>query len=248
MILDNWLAQRAQTCPDRTALVAEGRSLTYEELEAEAVAGARRLAAHGVRRGATVTLELPAGADYVVLLHSLMKLGAIAQPLNTRLAPAERGRADTVTSEARHARRSEAASLVLVRLADAVDHKHRHRLASRLQLQPRLPLERLERAGEIDDQAALLSTLTTRLGYVLTGSMRRDGRRVSVDARLLYRRTGLMVGQWRLTTHEDSLPRVADAIAVGVLAALNAEHTSGCSWIALPSISLGWKAWIDKRR
>lgn len=90
MILDNWLAQRAQTCPDRTALIAEGRSVTYEELEAEATAAARRLAAHGVRRGATVTLELPVGADYVVLLHALMKLGAIAQPLNTRLAPAER--------------------------------------------------------------------------------------------------------------------------------------------------------------
>ena len=52
MILDNWLAQRAQTCPDRVALVVEGRHLTYEELEAEATAAARRLAAHGVRRGA----------------------------------------------------------------------------------------------------------------------------------------------------------------------------------------------------
>jgi o-succinylbenzoate---CoA ligase len=90
MILDNWLAQRAQTCPDRTALLAEGREVTYEELEAEATAAARRLAAHGVRGGATVTLELPVGADYVVLLHALMKLGAIAEPLNTRLASAER--------------------------------------------------------------------------------------------------------------------------------------------------------------
>jgi O-succinylbenzoic acid--CoA ligase len=90
MILDNWLAQRAQTCPDRVALIAEGRSLTYEELEADATAAARRLAARGVRRGATVTLELPVGVDYVVLLHALMKLGAVAQPLNTRLAPPER--------------------------------------------------------------------------------------------------------------------------------------------------------------
>jgi O-succinylbenzoic acid--CoA ligase len=90
MILDNWLAQRAQTCPDRAALIAEGRSVTYDELETEATAAARRLAAHGVRRGAMVTLELPVGADYVVLLHALMKLGAIAQPLNTRLAPTER--------------------------------------------------------------------------------------------------------------------------------------------------------------
>ena len=37
-----------------------------------------------------MTLELPVGTDYVVLLHALMKLGAIAEPLNTRLAPAER--------------------------------------------------------------------------------------------------------------------------------------------------------------
>jgi O-succinylbenzoic acid--CoA ligase len=90
MILDNWLAQRAQICPDRTALIADGRRLTYEELEAEATASARRLASHGVRRGATVTLELPAGADYVILLHALMKVGAVAQPLNVRLAPPER--------------------------------------------------------------------------------------------------------------------------------------------------------------
>ena len=49
MLLDNWLAQRAQTCPDRAALIADGSRLTYEELEAEATAAARRLAAHGVR-------------------------------------------------------------------------------------------------------------------------------------------------------------------------------------------------------
>ena len=90
MILDNWLAQRAETCPDRVALIADGREVTYGELEAEATAAARRLAALGVRRGATVALELPAGAEYVVLLHALMKLGAVAEPLNTRLAPVER--------------------------------------------------------------------------------------------------------------------------------------------------------------
>ncbi len=29
--------------------------------------------------------------------------------------------------------------------------------------------------------------------------------------------------------------------------ALNAAHTSGCSWIALPSISTGSKAWMPRR-
>jgi O-succinylbenzoic acid--CoA ligase len=89
MLLDNWLAQRAQTGPDRPALVADGIELRYGDLEAEATRAARRLAARGVRRDATVVLNRRAGAEYVVLLHALMKLGAIAYPLNPRLAPAE---------------------------------------------------------------------------------------------------------------------------------------------------------------
>jgi len=89
MILDNWLAQRAQTGPDRTALIAGEVTLTYAELEREATSTARRLAARGVRSGATVVLTLPAGHEYVVILHALMKLGAVAYPINPELAPPE---------------------------------------------------------------------------------------------------------------------------------------------------------------
>jgi O-succinylbenzoic acid--CoA ligase len=90
VILDNWLAQRAETCPDRTALIADGLDITYAELEREATAAARRLAARGVRRDSVVVLGLPAGLDYVVLLHALMKLGAVAYPLSPRLSARER--------------------------------------------------------------------------------------------------------------------------------------------------------------
>ncbi|HEY7151726.1 MAG TPA: o-succinylbenzoate--CoA ligase [Solirubrobacterales bacterium] len=89
MILDDWLAQRAQTSPDRTALLAGELELSYRELEAEATSAARRLAARGVRAEATVALTRPAGAEYVVLLHALMKLGAVAYPLNPDLAAPE---------------------------------------------------------------------------------------------------------------------------------------------------------------
>jgi len=89
MLLDNWLSQRAQTCPDRCALIAGGATLTYAELEREATGAARRLAARGARRGATVALALPAGLEYVVLVHALMKLGAVAYPVNTRLSERE---------------------------------------------------------------------------------------------------------------------------------------------------------------
>ena len=93
MKLDNWLAQRAQSCPERTALVADGSAVSYAELEAEATWVARRLAAYGVRRGATVALTTRAGREQVVLIHALMKLGAVVLPLNPSLSDAERGNA-----------------------------------------------------------------------------------------------------------------------------------------------------------
>jgi O-succinylbenzoic acid--CoA ligase len=90
MFLDNWLAQRAETCPDRLAIRSGGTDLTYAELELEAASTARRLAAHGVRRDAVVALTLEPGPHYAAVLHGLMKLGAVAHPLNTRLAQPER--------------------------------------------------------------------------------------------------------------------------------------------------------------
>jgi o-succinylbenzoate---CoA ligase len=95
MLLDNWLAQRAQSCPDRAAVIAGDRELDYAGLEAEASAAARRLAAKGVRRDSAVPITMPAGAEYAVALHALMKLGAVACPLDPRLGAAERGRALT---------------------------------------------------------------------------------------------------------------------------------------------------------
>ena len=90
MKLDDWLAQRSQSCPDRTALVAEGASVTYAELEAEATWVARRLAAHGVRRGTVAALTMHARREQVVLMHALMKIGAALLPLSPRLTAAER--------------------------------------------------------------------------------------------------------------------------------------------------------------
>ena len=73
MKLDNWLAQRAHSCPERTALVTEASSVTYAELEAEATWIARRLAAYGVRREAVAALTMHPRREEVVLLHALTK-------------------------------------------------------------------------------------------------------------------------------------------------------------------------------
>ena len=90
MKLDDWLAQRAQSCPERTALATASTGVTYAELEAEATWVARRLAAYGVRRGATAALTMHPRREEVVLLHALMKLGAIALPLSPQLTEDER--------------------------------------------------------------------------------------------------------------------------------------------------------------
>ncbi len=93
MKLDNWLAQRSQSCPDRTALVADGAEVSYAELEAESTWVARRLAAQGVRRGSTVALTMRPSREQVVLAHALMKVGAVLLPLSPRLNEAERAEA-----------------------------------------------------------------------------------------------------------------------------------------------------------
>ncbi len=90
MKLDNWLAQRSQSCPDRIALVADGSQVTYAELEAEATWVARRLAAYGVRRGSTAALTMEPRREQVVLIHALMKVGATLLPLSPQLSAAER--------------------------------------------------------------------------------------------------------------------------------------------------------------
>ena len=92
MRIDDWLAQRAQSCPERTALIADGVDVTYAELEAEAGWVARRLAAHGVRRGSTAALTMHPRREQVVLVHALMKVGAALLPLSPRLTEGERAR------------------------------------------------------------------------------------------------------------------------------------------------------------
>jgi O-succinylbenzoic acid--CoA ligase len=90
MKLDDWLAQRSQSCPERTALVADGAGVTYAELEAEATWVARRLAADGVRRGSIAAMTMHPRREQVVLVHALMKLGAVLLPLSPRLSAEER--------------------------------------------------------------------------------------------------------------------------------------------------------------
>lgn len=90
MLVDAWLPRAARAHPQRPALNA----LTYAELLSGAREAAAALAARGVRAGDRVALVLPPGTDFVLALHAVWLLGAVAVPHDLRLTVAERPPAD----------------------------------------------------------------------------------------------------------------------------------------------------------
>ena len=90
LCLDNWLAQRAADLP--RPLRADRRRHVAHLRRARARGDRGRPPARRARRPPRTRPSrstLAAGVEYVVLLHALMKLGAVAYPVNTRLADAE---------------------------------------------------------------------------------------------------------------------------------------------------------------
>jgi fatty-acyl-CoA synthase len=83
------LARHAFSQPDGVALRFEGRSLTWGDLHRRVSALAAGLAELGVRRGDRVALLMSNRPEVIEAVIAANALGAIAVPLNFRLAPAE---------------------------------------------------------------------------------------------------------------------------------------------------------------
>lgn len=71
--------------PDRLAIAAQGDELTYAQLDLKARNIARALRSIGVDRGDRVAFLLGNGTAFPELFQALMKIGAVAVPLNKRL-------------------------------------------------------------------------------------------------------------------------------------------------------------------
>lgn len=84
------LTLHAERTPDAVALVHEGKTTRYAELDRAANRLARLFARRGVGEGDFVTLGLPNGREFVEALFACWKLGATPQPISPRLPPAER--------------------------------------------------------------------------------------------------------------------------------------------------------------
>ncbi|MGI8632715.1 MAG: class I adenylate-forming enzyme family protein [Solirubrobacterales bacterium] len=106
VMVRDWLTSGAAAGPDRPAVVAGGRTVSWAELEALADASASRPAErHGALGGRVAGLAGPAGLGFVVAVHALWRAGAV-------VAPIEQGLPDTALDRAR--RRLEAQFLVEV--------------------------------------------------------------------------------------------------------------------------------------
>jgi o-succinylbenzoate---CoA ligase len=89
MEVEAWLARAARRQPDRAALQTPRGDWSYARLHAAARFGAGALSARGVGSGTRVAIALPAGLDFAQALHACLLLGAIAVPVDRRLAAEE---------------------------------------------------------------------------------------------------------------------------------------------------------------
>lgn len=83
------LATNAQRFRDKVALVFADDRLTYGELDARVNQAANLMLSLGIRKGDHVALMLPNSLEYAELYFACARMGAVAVPINLRLAPSE---------------------------------------------------------------------------------------------------------------------------------------------------------------
>jgi O-succinylbenzoic acid--CoA ligase len=71
------------------AIIEGGRRLTYRALDREVAKAAAWLASIGVKAGMFVGLYAPSSIETVVVIHALIRIGAVLVPLNRRLSVPE---------------------------------------------------------------------------------------------------------------------------------------------------------------
>ncbi len=83
--IDQIFSRAVSRWPDRTFIVADGRSFTYGEMSAEVEQVAQGLLALGVQPGDRVALWMSNIWEWVAIQFAVTRIGAVLTPLNTRL-------------------------------------------------------------------------------------------------------------------------------------------------------------------
>ncbi|HEX4437152.1 MAG TPA: AMP-binding protein [Solirubrobacteraceae bacterium] len=95
MEIEAWLARAAALAPERSAVETPEGAWSYAELLSGAEAGTQQLVALGAAPGGEVAIALPPGLAFAQALHSCLLLGAVAVPVDLRLAAEERARIES---------------------------------------------------------------------------------------------------------------------------------------------------------
>src|SRR5947209_3749894 len=88
-ILQQLLKKSAEKYPEKLAVWARGRNLTYRELEQRSNQLAHLLQQRGVRKGDRVGIYFPKCVESIVAMLGVVKAGAVYVPLDPQ-APADR--------------------------------------------------------------------------------------------------------------------------------------------------------------
>ncbi|MEU4421514.1 long-chain fatty acid--CoA ligase [Actinoplanes sp. NPDC024001] len=83
------LRESATAHPDAPAIMHDGTTITYAELDARSDAVAAALAARGIRPGDRVGLQLPNVPQFPIAYYGILKAGAVVVPLNVLLRAPE---------------------------------------------------------------------------------------------------------------------------------------------------------------
>src|ERR1700679_1203083 len=88
-ILQQLLSKSAAQFPDKPAVWARGRSITYRELDERSNQLAHLLVQSGVRKGDRVGLFFPKSAESVISMFAVLKAGGVYIPLDPQ-SPVDR--------------------------------------------------------------------------------------------------------------------------------------------------------------
>jgi fatty-acyl-CoA synthase len=89
MALSRWIERHAAWQPTKPALIADGRTISYQEFAARIDALASGLVRLGLTRGDRIAILAYNRPEYLELVFAAARIGAIVVPLNWRLAPPE---------------------------------------------------------------------------------------------------------------------------------------------------------------
>ncbi|WP_301110010.1 class I adenylate-forming enzyme family protein [Sporosarcina sp.] len=79
------LSRNARRIPEKTAIIYEDRTYTYQQLNQEVNQLAHGLIQQGVKSGDKVALMMKNSDKFVIVYYAILKAGAIAVPVNFRL-------------------------------------------------------------------------------------------------------------------------------------------------------------------